>query len=85
MVVNVNVSKDAGKDYNSLINVVGSSSERLVLADKNVVIMNLDDYEDMLFLSNCRIQSEIDADMREFSKTGGLEKTIRKVRDRKCR
>jgi len=73
MVMNVNVSKDAGKDYKSLINVAGSSSERLVLADKNVVIMNLDDYEDMLFLSNSRIQSEIDADMREYSKTGGLD------------
>lgn len=73
MVANVNIFKDVGKDYKSLIKVVGSSSERLVLADKNVVIMNLDDYEDMLFLSNSRMQSEIDADMREYSKTGGLD------------
>ena len=71
MTVNVNVSKN--QDIARLLRIAGSAQERVILADQNVVVMNLDDYEDLLFQSNKRIQAEITEDLREYSKTGGLD------------
>ena len=71
MTVNVNVSKS--QDMARLLRLAGSAQERVILAEQNVVVMNLDDYEDLLFQSNKRIQAEITEELREYSKTGGLD------------
>ena len=78
MTVNVNVSKS--QDMARLLRLAGSAQERVILAEQNVVVMNLDDYEDLLFQSNKRIQAEITEDMREYSKTGGLDYQANKVK-----
>jgi len=67
--VNVNVSAGLSR----IVRLAGASGERFVLADRNVVVMNLDDYEDLLFASNERLQVEIDEDMREYARCGGVD------------
>jgi len=78
MTVNVNVLKN--QDMARLLRLAGTAQERVILADQNVIVMNLDDYEDLLFQSNKRIQAEITEDLREYSKTGGLDYPGNKVK-----
>ncbi len=73
MAVNVDVSKSKKSDISRVVRLAGSTGERYVLADQNVLIMNLDDYEDMLFSSNERIQKELEEDMDEYGRTGGID------------
>ncbi|MBU2578679.1 hypothetical protein KKA09_00990 [Patescibacteria group bacterium] len=56
-----------------ILDLVKISKERFVLPDYNAVVMNLDDYEDMLFMSNPKIQKEIKEDLAEYEKTKGID------------
>lgn len=55
-----------------LLDLVKTTKERFVLPDYNAVVMNMEDYEDMLFDSNPRIQKEIKQELEEYKKTGGI-------------
>lgn len=43
------------------------------MPDYNAVLINLEDYEDMLFDSSSRIQKEIKQELAEYKKTGGID------------
>ena len=55
-----------------LLDLVKISKERFILPDYDAVVMNLDDYEDMLFMSNPKIQKEIKKAEIDYKKTGGI-------------
>ena len=56
-----------------LLDLVKTAKERFILPDYNAVMMNLEDYEDMLLVSNPRIQKEIEKAVRDYKKTGGMD------------
>jgi|GEM_PF-6016382 len=73
MSVNVHVIKHKRITPSKILDMAEVTGDRYVLADRNLVIMNIDDYEDMLFMSNRKIQKEITRDMEEYEKTGGVD------------
>ena len=72
--LNLNIAE--GSDHSQiahLLDVVKIFKERFVLPDYNAVLMNLEDYEDMLFNSSSRIQKEIKQELAEYKKTGEID------------
>ena len=65
---------DGGRvDLSRIVGLAESSGERFVLADHNVVVLNLDDYEDMLFMADEKIQGEVEAGIKEYEESGGID------------
>jgi hypothetical protein len=73
MCADVHVVKRRGLTPSRILELAEVTGDRYVLADRNLVILSIDDYEDMLFLSDERVQKEVAEDMRVYEKTGGID------------
>ncbi|MFH1980006.1 MAG: hypothetical protein ABII99_03085 [Patescibacteria group bacterium] len=66
-------SKNTLSKIVSLLELLKISKERYILPNYDAVIISLDDYEDMLFMSNLKIQKELNQDLKKYKETGGID------------